>query len=121
MCELHNKLTTPVGQNYVVLSIVSPAHQKNDTLAVVVRGIFETAEEAKQFAEDQNDGKFDIFIVEAGHWFPLPPDYDRINDVKYTDDRLQMLMDAHRAEQERAKSAIQSRIGEAASSSDSNA
>lgn len=120
MCELHNKVATPVGQEFVVISVVSPAQGKSDTLAVVVRGVFATIDEARKFAEDHNDGKFDVFIVKAGYWFPLPPNYDRIDDVRYTDERLQMLMDAHLEEQNKCKKVIDERVSAAATSSASS-
>jgi hypothetical protein len=105
-------IATPEGQSYAVISVVSPSNTSNGSLAVVIRGVFPTPESAKAWAESQHDGKFDIFIVKAGEWFPLPPNYDRIDDVKYNDDRLEELMSGHLESQRAARREMERRIAQ---------
>jgi hypothetical protein len=120
--SLLRTVATPAGQEYAVISIVGPpCNQKtSDTLGVVIRGIFPSIEDAKAWAESQHDGRFDIFVVRAGEWFPLPPDYEHISDVKYNDERLARLMNAHVEEQLRARNAMDVRVAEAVASSSSS-
>jgi Family of unknown function (DUF5832) len=107
---LAKPIATPEGQTYAVISVVSPSQTSSGSLAVVIRGVFATPESAKAWAESQHDGKFDIFIVKAGEWFPLPPDYDRIDDVKYNDERLEQLMSGHLESQRAARREMERRI-----------
>ena len=90
-------LTIP-GQNYALISVVSPdSNQKNDTCAVKIYGIFASKEEADAHARKLTklEPTFDIFLVEPYKWLPIPPDKDSIESQEYQDEKLNTIIKAH--------------------------
>ena len=86
------------GQNYALISVVSPeSNQKTKTCGVKIKGVFETEEIAKMEAKRlmQIDQTFDIFLVEVGKWLPIPPDKDMIQSQEYQDNFLNDLIQGH--------------------------
>lgn len=83
------------GQNYALISVVSPdSNQKSKTCGVKIKGVFETEEIAKMEAKRlmQLDQTFDIFLVEVGKWLPIPPDKNMIENQEYQDSFLNDLI-----------------------------
>jgi len=100
------------GQNYALISVVSPSsNQKNDLCGVKIRGVFNTIDEAKQQAKkiQSCDPTFDVFLVELYKWLPIPPDVDMIENKEYQDDVLNTLIKEHKNEQFRAKEFFEQR------------
>ena len=94
------------GQQWVLLSFAGPKmRQKHRDFAVKVRGVFATQEDAARVAKQFQDSgdRFDIFTAQMYHWLPCPPDLTKIQDQKYTDDRLNAIMSGHEMAQQDAK------------------
>lgn len=94
------------GQNYVLLSFAGPGmKQKAKEFAIKFRGAFATVEEASRVAkqfEDSGD-KFVMTAAESYQWLPMPPDFSKIQDQRYTNERLSAIMSGHDREERDAK------------------
>ena len=98
------------GQNYALISIVSPSsNQKYDEIAVKIKGCFDTIEHAKSWAAklQQEDDTFDIFVVDMYSWLLLPPNLEKIEDVHYRDDMLNKIIGGKIEEDRKAQSVFQ--------------
>lgn len=86
-------------QKFAVCSIVGPSgcNQKAPDLMIRMHGAFPTIEEANKYSRalrDSNDF-FDYYAVEMHEWVPLPPRLDEIDDIQYTDTRVQNIRDSY--------------------------
>ena len=102
MASLEQDYTTVPGQIYACLSIVGPeCPQKNDKFGIKIRGCFNTRGEAESHAKrlQKEDATFDIYVVDMYKWLLIPPDADKIDDVHYTNDKLEELMQGYKENQ----------------------
>lgn len=93
-------------QEYAIISVISPSsRQKADQLAVKIKGVFSSIEEAKKHADklQKIDDTFDLFVVEMYSWLVLPPDTDKIGEKHYADNKLEELITEHDREMTEAK------------------
>lgn len=100
------------GQNYALISIVSPnSNQKNDTCGVKIRGVFETVEEANIHAKSLSatDPLFDVYLVELYKWLPVPPNNDMIQNKQYQDEILNNIVQTHAEEKIKAQQFFEER------------
>ena len=93
--------STVPGQVYACLSYVGPdAPQKCDHFGIKIRGCFPDKDSAAAHAKrlQREDATFNIYIVDMYQWLHIPPPND-IDDVHYSDEKLEELMSAHRENQ----------------------
>ena len=105
MASLEQDYTTVPGQLYACLSIVGPeCPQKNDKFGIKIRGAFSTRDEAANHAKrlQREDATFDIYVVDMYKWLLIPPDRDMIDDVHYTNDKLEEIMKGYKENQVQA-------------------
>jgi hypothetical protein len=103
--SLEQDYTTVPGQLYACLSVVGPeAPQKNDKFGIKIRGAFATRDEAANHAKrlQKEDPTFDIYVVDMYKWLLIPPDPTKIEDVHYTNDKLQEIMSGYKENQAQA-------------------
>jgi hypothetical protein len=97
-------LTVP-GQLFACLSVVGPeCPQKNDKFGIKIRGAFSSREEAEKHAKrlHKEDATFDIYVVDMYKWLLIPPEADKIDDVHYTNEKLEEIMTKYRDNQRMA-------------------
>lgn len=100
------------GQQYALINVVSPkSNQKNDACGVKIKGVFATIDEAKAHAQKLSklDPTFDVFLVEMYKWLPIPPTIEDIENKEHQDDKLNQIIEEHKAEQLRAKEHFEQR------------
>ena len=110
--SLEPDIVTIPGQQYALISVVSPTSaQKNDTCAVKIKGVFATQEEAANWAKklQKLDSTFDIYLVELYKWLPIPPNNDHIENQVYQDEILNELIQGKEKEQLKAKEFFEQR------------
>ena len=103
--SLETDYTTVPGQIFACLSIVGPeCPQKNEKFGIKIRGAFGTRDEAAKHAArlQKEDATFDIYVVDMYKWLLIPPDSDKIEDVHYTNDKLEEIMKGYRENQSEA-------------------
>ena len=103
--SLEQDYTTVPGQLYACLSVVGPeCPQKNDKFGVKIRGAFNSREEAASHAKrlQKEDATFDIYVVDMYKWLLIPPDPTAIEDVHYTNEKLEALMSGYKENQQMA-------------------
>ena len=103
--SLEQDYTTVPGQLYACLSVVGPeAPQKNDKFGIKIRGAFATRDEAANHAKrlQKEDPTFDIYVVDMYKWLLIPPDPTKIEDVHYTNEKLQEIMSGYKENQAQA-------------------
>jgi hypothetical protein len=106
-----DQITVP-GQAFACLSIVGPqCPQKNDQFGIKIRGCFSTNEEARRHAKklQEQDAIVDIYVVEMFKWLLIPPDPTKIEDVQYTNDKLQEIMTKYQENQRLASAMFEER------------
>lgn len=94
------------GQNYGIISIVSPSsNQKYEKIAIKFRGCFNTYEEAKEQAKKLHkmDNTFDIHVIELYSWIVVPPERDSLSEVHYDNEVLDNIVSEHIKQQDIAK------------------
>jgi len=99
MSELTVDYTTVPGQLFACVSFVGPNQpQKNDLLGMKIRGAFPTREEAASHAKrlQKEDGVVDIYVVDMYKWLLIPPQPEAIDDVHYTNQKLEEIMTKYR-------------------------
>ena len=104
-------ITIP-GQNYALISVVSPtSNQKNDACGVKIKGVFERIDDAKAWAKrlQEADSTFDIYLVEMYKWLPVPPNNDMIESQEYQDEYLNKLINGKIEEQKKATAFFEQR------------
>ena len=97
-------------QEFAIISVISPkSRQKADHLAVKIKGVFSTMEDAKKHATklQKFDDAFDIFVVEMYAWLCLPPETEKIGEKHYSDEKLEELITAHDKEMEDAQASFE--------------
>jgi hypothetical protein len=102
MGSLEQDYTTVPGQIYACLSIVGPeCPQKNSQFGIKIRGCFNTRPEAESHAKrlQKEDATFDIYVVDMYKWLLIPPDPAKIEDVHYTNEKLEELMQGYKENQ----------------------
>lgn len=120
MGSLEQDYTTVPGQLYACLSIVGPeCPQKNDKFGIKIRGCFNTRAEAESHAKrlQKEDATFDIYVVDMYKWLLIPPDAEKIDDVHYTNDKLEELMQGYKENQAMASKMFEERKRDMAESS----
>jgi len=103
--SLEQDYTTVPGQVFACLSIVGPeAPQKNDKFGIKIRGAFGTRDEAANHAKrlQKEDPTFDIYVVDLYKWLLIPPDPTKIEDVHYTNEKLEEIMTGYKENQAQA-------------------
>ena len=110
--SLETDYTTVPGQVFACISIIGPeCPQKNDKFGVKLRGAFGTRDEAANHAKrlQKEDPTFDIYVVEQYKWLLIPPDADKIEDVHYTNEKLEEIMVGYKENQSQAARMFQER------------
>ena len=109
---LETDYTTVPGQVFACLSIIGPeAPQKNDKFGIKIRGAFSTRDEAANHAKrlQKEDPTFDIYVVDMYKWLLIPPDPNKIEDVHYTNEKLEEIMSGYKENQSQAARMFQER------------
>src|SRR5210317_503029 len=110
--SLTQDYTTVPGQLFACLSIVGPeAPQKNDKFGIKIRGAFANRDEAAHHANrlQKEDPTFDIYVVDMYKWLLIPPDPTAIDDVHYTNEKLEEIMSGYKENQSQAARMFQER------------
>ena len=110
--SLETDYTTVPGQVFACISIIGPeCPQKNDKFGVKLRGAFGTRDEAANHAKrlQKEDPTFDIYVVEQYKWLLMPPNADKIEDVHYTNEKLEEIMVGYKENQSQAARMFQER------------
>src|SRR5210317_521780 len=105
MSTLEQDYTTVPGQLYACLSVIGPeAPQKNDKFGIKIRGAFNSRDEAASHAKrlQKEDATFDIYVVDLYKWLLIPPDPTKIEDVHYTNEKLEEIMSGYKENQAEA-------------------
>ena len=103
--SLETDYTTVPGQVFACLSVIGPeAPQKNDKFGIKIRGAFATRDEAANHAKrlQREDPTFDIYVVDMYKWLLIPPDPTKIEDVHYTNEKLEEIMVGYKENQAQA-------------------
>ena len=110
--SLEQDYTTVPGQLFACLSIVGPdTPQKTDKYGIKIRGAFSTRDEAANHAKrlQKEDPTFDIYVVDMYKWLLIPPDSSKIEDVHYTNEKLEEIMVGYKENQSQAARMFQER------------
>jgi hypothetical protein len=110
--SLETDYTTVPGQIFACLSVIGPeAPQKNDKFGIKIRGAFATRDEAANHAKrlQKEDPTFDIYVVDMYKWLLIPPDPTKIEDVHYTNEKLEEIMTGYKENQAQAARMFQER------------
>ena len=110
--SLEQDYTTVPGQLYACLSVIGPeCPQKNDKFGIKIRGAFNSREEAASHAKrlQKEDATFDIYVVDMYKWLLIPPDPTVIEDVHYTNEKLETLMSGYKENQQMAAKMFEER------------
>ena len=110
--SLEQDYTTVPGQLFACLSIVGPeCPQKTDQFGIKIRGCFATRDEAASHAKrlQKEDSTFDIYVVDMYKWLLIPPDNLKIDDVHYTNEKLEEIMVKYRENQAQAAKMFEER------------
>jgi hypothetical protein len=105
MASLEQDYTVVPGQLFACLSVVGPeCPQKTDKFGIKIRGAFATRDEAANHAKrlQKEDPTFDIYVVDMFKWLLVPPDPNTIEDVHYTNEKLEEIMSKYRENQAQA-------------------
>jgi hypothetical protein len=100
--SLGRDFVTVPGQLFALISIVGPeCPQKNDLLALKIRGCFNTRFEATEHAGrlQKADGSVNIYVVDMYQWLPIPPNDQLIEDVHYSEEKLEEIFTKFRENQ----------------------
>ena len=103
--SLETDYTTVPGQIFACLSIIGPeAPQRNDKFGIKIRGAFATRDEAANHAKrlQKEDPTFDIYVVDMYKWLLIPPDPTKIEDVHYTNEKLEEIMTGYKENKSQA-------------------
>ena len=103
--SLETDYTTVPGQVFACLSVIGPeAPQKNDKFGIKIRGAFSNRDEAANHAKrlQKEDPPFDIYVVDMYKWLLIPPDSSKIDDVHYSNEKLEEIMTGYKENQAQA-------------------
>ena len=112
MTSLEQDYTTVPGQLFACLSVVGPScPQKTDKFGIKIRGAFATRDEAANHAKrlQKEDSTFDIYVVDMYKWLLIPPDPTQIDDVHYTNEKLEEIMVGYKENQAQAAKMFEER------------
>tara|TARA_Y100000389_G_scaffold81047_2_gene77664 strand:- start:1019 stop:1606 length:588 start_codon:yes stop_codon:yes gene_type:complete len=112
MASLEQDYTTVPGQLFACLSVVGPScPQKTDKFGIKIRGAFATRDEAANHAKrlQKEDSTFDIYVVDMYKWLLIPPDPNQIDDVHYTNEKLEEIMIGYKENQSQAAKMFEER------------
>lgn len=112
MASLEQDYTTVPGQLFACLSVVGPeCPQKTEKFGIKIRGTFSTRDEAANHAKrlQREDPIFDIYVVDMYKWLLIPPDPKQIDDVHYTNEKLEEIMVGYRENQVQAAKMFEER------------
>jgi len=107
-------VTVP-GQRFAVLSWVAPSAtpQRCKTIAVKIRGVFDTEEAANEHAKKlyARDPDFDIHIVDMYEWLVLPPplDHQYAIPMQYQQEKLNKIMSGYYKQTEDGRRKVERR------------
>ena len=110
--SLTQDYTTVPGQLFACLSIIGPeAPQKHDKFGIKIRGTFANRDEAAHHAKrlQNEDPTFDIYVVDMYKWLLIPPDPNAIDDVHYSNEKLEEIMIGYKENQSQAARMFQER------------
>lgn len=101
----------PCGDlRYALISFVTPNGKQrldghDDKIGLKIRGAFATKQEADAHIKKlmRHDNMFDIYLVDIGKWLLLPPDQDKIDDVRYQEKYLNDMISEYKESQLLAK------------------
>jgi len=97
---------TVPGQLFACMSVVGPScPQKTDKFGVKISGAFSSRDEAERHAKNmhKDNATFDIYVVDMYKWLLIPPDVNNIDDVHYTNEKLEEIMSGYKENQRLAK------------------
>jgi excinuclease UvrABC nuclease subunit len=100
------------GQNWACVSFVSPqSNQKNNSIGMKIRGVFDKQEEAVDYVKQliRIDPTFDIFVCEMYNWCLVPPDPEKVGDQVYQNEELNKIVSEYRKNQIYAKEHFEER------------
>jgi len=100
------------GQNWACVSFVSPdGNQKNKSIGMKIRGVFDKQEEAVEHVKTliRRDPVFDIYVCEMYNWCLVPPDPEKIKDQTYQNEELNKIVGEYRRNQIYAKEHFEER------------
>jgi len=103
---LERDTTLPAGQNFAIISFCGPTMpQKHDQFCLKIKGVYDTEDQARVAAKKMQsaDPTYVLGVIGMGEWGVYPPDFDRIADQEYADDKLNEILGAHDKENERTK------------------
>jgi hypothetical protein len=112
MGSLEQDFVTVPGQTYALISLVGPeCPQKSDKFGLKIRGVFPSKDEAGTHAKrlQREDNIMDIYVVDMYKWLLIPPQADKIEDVKYQDEKLEELMTKYKENQSDAARMFETR------------
>ena len=95
----------PPHQNFALISFCGPTlPQKHESFCLKIKGVFETEEKAKEWAEKVHkmDSTFIMTIIPLGEWGLFPPDLEKCGDQVYVDEEVNKIINAHQKSQEAA-------------------
>jgi Family of unknown function (DUF5832) len=104
--------TTVPGQLYACVSFVGPEQpQKNELLGMKIRGCFPDKESAAAHAKrlQREDATFDIYVVDMYKWLLIPPKSEAIDDVHYSNNKLEEIMTKYRENSREAAAMFEKR------------
>ena len=97
----------PSGQNYLCVSFLKDPEGKKSLRGVKVRGVFDKAEEAQEFAKKLQavDPLHDIFLGEVGKWLAFDPDPSskEAGSPEHANEELNKIMKSHMESNEKSK------------------
>jgi hypothetical protein len=117
MGSLEQDYLTVPGQLFACISFVGPElPQKNEKLGLKIRGCFATRDEAASHAKrlQKDDALVDIYVVDMYKWLLIPPEREKIDDVHYSNEKLEEIMSKYKENQAAAAALFEKRKRDAA-------
>ena len=100
------------SQQYALVSFVSPVNEQKYThIAMKIRGVFRTREEAEDHCKKvmKNDPYFDVYVVDLYQWLVVPPNREMVKDQVYQEEFLNNMMSEYDQEKDRIKQVFEER------------
>ncbi len=110
--SLETDYTTVPGQVLACFSIVCPdSPRETDKQGIKIRGAISTRDEASNHAKrlHKEDPSFHIYVFDMYKWLLIPPDPTKIEDVHYTNEKLEEIMTGYKENQSQAARMFQER------------
>ena len=95
---------SPVRFSLAFLLLVPSALRRMISLVSKSEETFANRDEAANHAKrlQKEDPTFDIYVVDMYKWLLIPPDSSKIEDVHYTNDKLEEIMTGYKENQAQA-------------------